>query len=797
MKRWHKLFAVLLVCLLTLGSIGYLGIQHSEKAAYADGILTPIDLGVNFFRPFGISDGGVVSGNVPYNSTYYGSRPAIWQSGTVTNLAIPSGSGGYGAAFGMSPSGETVGYVEDATVNNSSEAAKWDASGSLTALGRASATDTSCNNGYLADAANSNGDIAGYCVEGGLAKAGYWPGWAPNSFTKLSEVSNSQNASAATGINRSGHMVGWAYLYDTSISEDTFHPVYWHDGVVTDLAPAGSFAGYANAINDNDLVIGYVEFSNSSGLSTSHPYIWDEAGNTTYDLYTLTGFTGAANAVNNLGTVVGSIFVSGNPASHAFLWQKGGASIIDLNSLLPANSGWVLESADAINTNGQIVGTGLLNGQSHAFLLNTSASSSYRLSLAPASQTATIGGGQGLVKATLLDGTTSAPASNVTLAFRIEAGPNAGMSGTCFPSNCATDANGLVDWGYLGTTIGADTVQAWMDTNGNGVPDSGEAQTTATVTWIQPAQAQAYVALGDSYSSGEGAPDPNFLEGTDISKGKQINLCHRSPGAYPESVHQTTKALYSVFVFRACSGAIIQDFFTANKVGDTYVNAEGNYGEPPQLSWLNHYTGLVTLSIGGNDVGFFDVMNYCAQRTSNQPSCKDKFDKVVDADINKIKNADPNNPYTLPNLYKAIRTYAPYAEILVVGYPRLFPVNPPPICWTGVVELNGSRYFQASDMIWMNQKGEELDNAIKAAVANAGPNFAYVDPLAPNSPFNGHELCTSDSYFNRAILDRTDINVRHPSKIFQKLVSWSFHPNVSGQEALAELTAKLFKSIVQ
>ena len=111
---------------------------------------------------------------------------------------------------------------------------------------------------------------------------------------------------------------------------------------------------------------------------------------------------------------------------------------------------------------------------------------SYRLSLAPASQTATIGGGQGLVKATLLDGATSAPASNVKLSFRVEAGPNAGMSGTCSPISCNTDANGQVGWVYFGTAIGVDTVQVWMDTNGNGVPDNGEPQTTATVTWIQP-----------------------------------------------------------------------------------------------------------------------------------------------------------------------------------------------------------------------------------------------------------------------------------------------------------------------
>jgi hypothetical protein len=41
----------------------------------------------------------------------------------------------------------------------------------------------------------------------------------------------------------------------------------------------------------------------------------------------------------------------------------------DLNDLVPANSGWVLEAAHAINDNGQIAGSGTLNGQTRAFLL--------------------------------------------------------------------------------------------------------------------------------------------------------------------------------------------------------------------------------------------------------------------------------------------------------------------------------------------------------------------------------------------------------------------------------------------
>ena len=298
------------------------------------------------------------------------------------------------------------------------------------------------------------------------------------------------------------------------------HAVLWQNGTAQDISPAGAIWSDAVAINDNKLAVGTVNFDNIF----NHGYVWDLANNTSYDLYTISGYSSHATAVNNAGVVVGDFDTRNgvaNTSNHAFMWKAGG-SFIDLNNLLASNSGWTLTSADGINSSGQIVGTGFINGEFHHYLLNTSTTSSYRLSLAPGSQTATIGGGQGLVAATLLDGATNAPASNVKLSFRVEAGPNTGISGTCFPSSCTTDANGQVDWRYLGTAIGVDTVQVWMDTNGNGVPDTGEPQTTAVMqwtaasltihaevfdwpSWVDPNQL-GLVALKITVTNGDGTP---------------------------------------------------------------------------------------------------------------------------------------------------------------------------------------------------------------------------------------------------------------------------------------------------
>jgi len=108
------------------------------------------------------------------------------------------------------------------------------------------------------------------------------------------------------------------------------------------------------------------------------------------------------------------------------------------------------------------------------------------LSLSPATQTASIGGGQGLVVATLRDAATSALVPGARLSFAVETGPNTGISGTCFPSTCTTDSNGQVDWGYQASNIGTDTVEGWVDSNGNGLPDGDEPQATAGVSWVYP-----------------------------------------------------------------------------------------------------------------------------------------------------------------------------------------------------------------------------------------------------------------------------------------------------------------------
>src|SRR5690606_36155952 len=104
--------------------------------------------------------------------------------------------------------------------------------------------------------------------------------------------------------------------------------------------------------------------------------------------------------------------------------------------------------------------------------------------------------------------------------------------------------------------------------------------------------AYKYVALGDSFQSGEGAYA--YEPGTD----QDGNYCHRSYNAYPHLIQQSGDVTLTLD-FRACSGAVIDDLSRANQ------------GEAPQVGALGDDVRLVTVGIGGNDAGFANTVQNC------------------------------------------------------------------------------------------------------------------------------------------------------------------------------------------
>ena len=259
------------------------------------------------------------------------------------------------------------------------------------------------------------------------------------------------------------------------------------------------------------------------------------------------------------------------------------------------------------------------------------------------------------------------------------------------------------------------------------------------------AQPLRYVALGDSFSSGEG--DPPYLPAS--NQLLPHDLCHRSNSAYPSLIHGRRGGPWS---FWACSGARIRDL--------THRNAE-NPTEPAQLDRVapagksDTHVGLVTLTIGGNDAQFTIAFRCSASRlVLPLLLCPANWRASVTAGVRRVRS-------TLPGVLRALRARAPNARILLLGYPDPLPAALP-------ADTRCSLWFSAGDVAWVTKEAAAVNGVLSSAAAASGARITYVPPTG----FAGHDACSQRSWFNAFELD--------PSKI-----SGSFHPNPLGQRQLA------------
>jgi len=225
------------------------------------------------------------------------------------------------------------------------------------------------------------------------------------------------------------------------------------------------------------------------------------------------------------------------------------------------------------------------------------------------------------------------------------------------------------------------------------------------------AGAQTYAALGDSYSSGVGTGNYTLNSG-----------CKRSVYAYPYLYTHTHPGTSLSFV--ACSGATTSDLLAT------------------QVQAVTSATTLVTMTIGGNDIGFADLIYQCTLT-----DCSAALDRTR-------ANLESTLGASLDNVYSTVKSRAAFvATIVVLGYPRVF----------SSAGCFGTFGISSTERAKANALADALDTVTATHAAAKGVTYKTAI-----GAFTGHAVCSSSPWLNGLNLFNT---------------GESYHPNRSGHSA--------------
>lgn len=256
-----------------------------------------------------------------------------------------------------------------------------------------------------------------------------------------------------------------------------------------------------------------------------------------------------------------------------------------------------------------------------------------------------------------------------------------------------------------------------------------------------------YVSLGDSYSSGEG-------------NGPFDGNCHRarsSDAAYPRILPNLVHYVGAP-EFHACTGAVTADVVARPQPKRT--------AQRRQVEYLNDASRLVTLTIGGNDLGFSSIVLHCLLPTNcTHSSLADRVDEG-------LATIQPK----LARTYEIVReSMDPGGVLLVAGYPHLFVAGPAAGC---------QLLISAEEAAWIDSLVDAGNARIAAAVRaarRADGNVFYVEVA---DEFAGHELCSPFPWLHGIAVSRHE-----GLNLFQG----SYHPKQRGQRAYATAIAAFLR----
>lgn len=296
-----------------------------------------------------------------------------------------------------------------------------------------------------------------------------------------------------------------------------------------------------------------------------------------------------------------------------------------------------------------------------------------------------------------------------------------------------------------------------------------------------------YLALGDSFSSGEGEVDDSYyVTGTN----DPFEKCHLSRRSYPYIIASylgiESRNAQSV----ACSGAMIGDIIGndvsywgqnnrldsehvgLNKISKTIYQASAidnfNPGRAHQINFVRKYRPkIITVGIGGNDVGFMDKLRSCVGPDTCEWTAYGKAREKTAFEVSSVFNR-------LVSTYTELHSASPASKIYVIGYPKIIDQSGNCSPLTGMLLNPAEREFMNQGIIYINQ-------VIAAAAKKAG--VAYIDT---QDSFGSNVLCgdKAPSLMNAVRLGDDDA-ISDKTNWLKIIGKESFHPRPDGHVALA------------
>lgn len=242
-----------------------------------------------------------------------------------------------------------------------------------------------------------------------------------------------------------------------------------------------------------------------------------------------------------------------------------------------------------------------------------------------------------------------------------------------------------------------------------------------------------YVALGDSYTSGPLIP-------------RQVDaFCARSDHNYPSLVAGRLRA--AVLNDVSCGGATTENMWKPQGA------------KAPQLDAVGRNSDIVSVQIGGNDIGFSAIIGTCAQLASQDPTgnpCRRHYNA---SGVDELTVAIAKTAPKVARVLRAVHDRAPHARVLVVGYPDLLPDD-----GSGCAP---SVPFATGDFPYLRDTGKRLNLMLRLVARWSGAE--YVDTYGPTV---GHDMCKPAA--QRWIEPLRPASPAAPA-----------HPNAKGEEAMA------------